>query len=352
MRGNEEASDAGFVVAAIFGLIIGLVMLIFWLFKSEILSVMFWLKSFEARYLLWGSKSVQQALFETSQQMRYAPSLEVMQALLYKVGMQLNYVIIPAGITCIGVLAFAHPRRKYRLRHSQKTLAETAKPVHPLSALALRSDTIKEKAWDSACSPYELAVKEKLTVKREGGGDTLHRHKASHYLTQQLGRRATLKVPADPLICVVQSILTCYVIGNRRLADHLAVSASQIFSVHKNLNKEIIGHASKIWKKHAKDERVRQLFDRHAYQYTFLCGLFDVAKAGGIVHPARFQWVKLIDRRLWYILNNLGRKSVFIEGVSVISHYEHERLCNRPLVKPVIEAVLDEWTYHVETDSQ
>jgi len=91
---------------------------------------------------------------------------------------------------------------------------------------------------------------------------------------------------------------------------------------------------------------------RHGYAYTALMALLNDARLkAGVLAPAQFVWLKLVDRRLWYALHSLGfetegfgrylHPNPRIEAASARDHWAAERLYGRPLLRPEIERALN-----------
>jgi intracellular multiplication protein IcmP len=91
---------------------------------------------------------------------------------------------------------------------------------------------------------------------------------------------------------------------------------------------------------------------RHGHAHTALMGLLNEARLkAGVLAPAQFVWLKLVDRRLWYALHSLGfetegfgrylHPNPRIEAAGARDHWAAERLSGRPLLKPEIERALN-----------
>ena len=71
----------------------------------------------------------------------------------------------------------------------------------------------------------------------------------------------------------------------------------------------------------------------------------------GVLAPAQFVWLKLVDRRLWYALHSLGfetegfgrylHPNPRVEAAGARDHWAAERLSGRPLLRPEIERALN-----------
>ena len=80
---------------------------------------------------------------------------------------------------------------------------------------------------------------------------------------------------------------------------------------------------------------------KHAYVNTALVRmLWESRKRRGVLPTAEILWVKGIDRTLYYVLNNVGRRAYHVEGGGAIAHFDAERITGQALVEPhVAEAV-------------
>jgi len=57
--------------------------------------------------------------------------------------------------------------------------------------------------------------------------------------------------------------------------------------------------------------------------------------------PLHFLWLKPIDRRLWYMLNTVGRQVVPSEIAGAFAHWIFEKKMNKSLNSPMVdEAVI------------
>jgi len=93
-------------------------------------------------------------------------------------------------------------------------------------------------------------------------------------------------------------------------------------------------------KKYENKEVVQKIIDSHFYKKTVLSGLLEEARKDGVLATADFIWLKPINRSLWYMLNNIGRRASWIECAAPWSHYWSEKLLERKVANPMInEAV-------------
>ncbi len=93
-------------------------------------------------------------------------------------------------------------------------------------------------------------------------------------------------------------------------------------------------------KKYEEKEVVQNIINSHFYTKTVLSGLLEEARKDGVLATADFIWLKPLNRPLWYMLNNIGRRASWIECAAPWSHYWSEKLLERKVANPMInEAV-------------
>lgn len=72
----------------------------------------------------------------------------------------------------------------------------------------------------------------------------------------------------------------------------------------------------------------------HGWKSTALVTILRRARLeGGVLPTANFLWLKLIDRTLWYTLNNAGNAVSSIESAGVHAHFRAEIQSNIPLLR-------------------
>jgi len=80
---------------------------------------------------------------------------------------------------------------------------------------------------------------------------------------------------------------------------------------------------------------------KHAYRNTALFAqLLAARKQQGVLPTSEFLWLKGIDRTLWYVMNNCGRRAYLVEGGGAVAHYDAEKVSGKALIKPHLETAL------------
>ena len=95
-----------------------------------------------------------------------------------------------------------------------------------------------------------------------------------------------------------------------------------------------------------------RLAGAHAYTHPAIMSLLNESRLkAGVLAPAQFAWLKLVDRPLWYALHSLGFEAESfgrylhpnprIEAAGARDHWAAERIAKRPLTTPDIERALE-----------
>jgi intracellular multiplication protein IcmP len=77
---------------------------------------------------------------------------------------------------------------------------------------------------------------------------------------------------------------------------------------------------------------------RHAFQSTAMLSVLAFARQrSGVLAPAQFNWLKLVDRRLWYALHSLGMPNPLVEALGARAHWAAECLVSAPIHVPSVD---------------
>ncbi len=130
--------------------------------------------------------------------------------------------------------------------------------------------------------------------------------------------------------------------GENGPAEQLSLSAELMAEVDLVLNKEI--------EPKEKTAAVK-IGAGHAYVTTALMALLTAARIkAGVMAPAQFVWLKLVDRNLWYALHSLGYEiegigryihpNPRIEALGARDHWAAERIAGRAILKPYLDGAI------------
>lgn len=192
-----------------------------------------------------------------------------------------------------------------------------------------------------AKTPMEWMKDNEITLNEIEG---LNYEAAAHAFEKQLGDRWNGVEKSKTYVkalCVIFYMNAKRDKNSRKIKENFAI----IWSTKKTKEAEII--TNKIFNDlKEKDKKFINIIDKygnkHAYVNTALFRLLTWARDnGGVLASAEFRWLKPIDRTLWYVLNNCGRRAFHTEGAGAISHFFSENILRQPLAEPHIDQAVD-----------
>lgn len=280
---------------------------------------------------------------------------EIAQVLSTEVGEFLRY---PAVILMMGFAWYVyrnHILMRFIRKHNMKTLVNSENDLWPQIKIVRNIDLLKEDLdagpWAMAMTPMQFAKKYKLVTVElaEKAGSmfskaevpefkvTLNRLRAERAFSAQLGRPwqgVAAMAPYRRAIFAVLAAKGCR--DSKKAIDLIYQLASSAGDGALDLS-----GADELWRKHYKTNLVERICQQHGYEFTVMAGMVQLAREDGVLASADFLWVKPMDRRLWYVLNNVGRQTPAAEVGGIFCHWYNELALKRPLSVPVVEAAVD-----------
>lgn len=243
----------------------------------------------------------------------------------------------------------SNPVRRYKKTYSMKSLCLAQRrnwpKINPVAKLDLAGTDLLEGPWSMALTPMEFGKKYQLleletTALAEGQLERemetiakVLRGKANKVFAMQLGRPF---VTADSLPIHVQALFGIFAARanrDRKGADKLLTQISAS-AVDGKLN---FSGAQELCKKHKDSKLTRMVTDKHAYVLSMMASLLNLARIDGVLAVAEFLWLKPVDRKLWYMLSNVGRQTAFTEVAGPFAHWLAERELGQKIITPMIE---------------
>lgn len=77
-----------------------------------------------------------------------------------------------------------------------------------------------------------------------------------------------------------------------------------------------------------------EIVSKHAYTNTIIYEVILNARKVGVLQPSSTRWMRLYDRSLFALIQNVGRPSVYAENMGTVSHYYAEKRNKQKLLKP------------------
>lgn len=338
--GNDSGLGPVWIIAVLF-----LFAFLIWHFASQyIVMVVFKLKIGEGVVINFFTGTLSQDLLymETVDPKSVTWNQMVQSATL--VGNYFRYLVVVVAAGLAFYLYRSDVTQKFRKVYDMHALRAQEKgnwpQIVPVANLDLVSQDINKGPWAMALSPIEFARKYNLLKKddfsaQEGApktAATIKRGEAKRIFTLQLGPYwpgfDRLSGPHLALAAIFAAKANRDRDGSVQLMQQISKSSD---------SKLDFSNARALMNKHKNTDIVQDVISKHAYTLTVMGGLLNIARDDGVLASADFLWLKPIDRRLWYMLNSIGRQTPFAEVAGPFAHFKAEILMGRRSRVPMVE---------------
>lgn len=268
-----------------------------------------------------------------------------------------EYLRYPVGLLLIVIAVYTYRRHllmRCTVKHSMHSLLAGQMDLWPqvkiANKLKLLDQDLDSGPWGMAMTPLQFCKKYKLIqvdlAERKGlqfakiqGPEfsiTLNRARTERAFAAQLGRpwQSMEAMPAHR-----RAILTVLVARGARDSNTARSMVYQLASSAAEGKLDTTG-IDALWRKHGNHPEVQKICKAHAYEFTVFASMLLFAREDGVVASVDFLWVKPLDRRLWYVLNNVGRQTPVAEVGGIFAHWYTELALKRPLSVPDISGAM------------
>lgn len=245
---------------------------------------------------------------------------------------------------------------KYNMDQLRKVEAQNWPQITPVLSKDLVGEDVDKGSWAMAKLPLNFCKEQNLLATKEVEGKTrwtLLRGPAARALAMQLGP-LWKGVRSQPIhIKALLAIFIARAEKDRVVSKHLI---SQIAASAVSGQLDFTG-AEELLLKYENANILKWVEKRHAYVYTVMATLLEIGRSDGILATAEFLWLKPLDRRLWYVLNSIGRQTAVVEAAGPFAHWLAEKKLGRALKTPTVkeavnglEQAIEETLYITEGD--
>lgn len=344
-QGGDNSAAILWAVAAIFAA----GALLWYTLKKQIITFYFTLKLWEIKFLSVFTHrldDVQTVIISADPNVTTFPEIvKVGEA----VGNYLRFPLVFLLFIFAFVIFFSNSARVFKRIYSMKDLVELEKDnwpqITPIAGLDLVKADIDKGPWAMAMTPMQFCkrhnlievhkrpAQEGLTRKERNQIDvTLKRGLANKVFALQLG---PLWQGIDK---VAPHIRALFVVFAARFNNDTQVAADLLaqFSIS-SANKLNFSGVDELVKKYSDNKGIKKIIEMHAYMLTVMASMLVAAREDGVQASADFLWLKPIDRRLWYMLNNVGRQTAFVEVAGPFAHWVAEKEIGKAILVPMVE---------------
>ena len=266
------------------------------------------------------------------------------------VGDYMRYPVIVILVVLAVVLYKSNVTLKFRRAHDMRTLRSQEQynwpAIMPVVKQDLVSIDINTGPWAMALTPMEFARKYKLLKKDDVLLDNpspgqemtagVRRGDAKRVFTLQLGPYWDGFDRCPPHVRALAAVFLSRMNRDRGSANKILESLDKSCSE----GKPDYSMATTVLRKYQNVAAVQEIVDKHAYLLTVMASILQASRDDGVVPSSEFLWLKPIDRRLWYMLNCVGRQTPFAEVSGPFAHWRAESAMKRRSLVPMIDEAI------------
>ncbi len=264
-----------------------------------------------------------------------------------------NYMRYPVIVILVILAVYLYKSNvilRFRRAHDMRTLRAQEQynwpAIMPVVKQDLVSIDINTGPWAMALTPLEFARKYQLLKKDDVLLDNpvpgqemtagVRRGDAKRVFTLQLGPSWDGFDRCPPHVRALAAVFMARMNRDRESA----VQILEILDKGYARGKPDYTVANAILKKYKNTDMVQEIISKHAYLLTVMASLIQASRDDGVVPSAEFLWLKVIDRRLWYMLNCIGRQTPFAEVSGPFAHWRAEGAMQRRSLVPMIDEAI------------
>jgi intracellular multiplication protein IcmP len=285
-----------------------------------------------------------------------------------------QYIFIPCVVLMLILAVIIYKsasatgyRRSYNMKDLAMVQQATWPQIKPVTTLDLINVDIRKGPWAMSLTPMDFAKQKKLIIEEEimPLEDELLRRKrivakldkgrATALFTLQLGRLWRSCEALPPYLQALFGVFAAKANGDRGAAYALLAELSNNFDPVKNTTH--CENPLALCRKYLGKKGVKLVIESHAYELTVMASMLELARYDGVLSSSDFLWLKPVDRKAWFVLNCIGRRTPMCESAGVFAHWLAEKELGRKSILPIVESAtialdlaLTEITYHRDED--
>ncbi len=249
------------------------------------------------------------------------------------------------------ILYFGNPISRFKKTYNMKRLFDAEKfnypQIVPVSNVDLVAEHVDKGPWSMAMTPMQFAKRYKLLQEvhtpgvglgaKENISVIVLRGEAHQAFALQVG---PLWPGPDKLNIYTKALFAAFIARANRDSDSATALLRRIAASSASGKLDFLG-AQELFDKHKNSKIAQRVIERHAYTMTVMASAIMAAREDGVLASADFLWLKVVDRRLWFMLNAVGRQTPHSEISGPFAHWLAERELGRKISTPMVEEAVN-----------
>ncbi|MDF2939944.1 MAG: icmP [Gammaproteobacteria bacterium] len=348
MNGAPKTEGTEMDILLLAGAVFAIAAIILFLFRVQILTFLLWIKYYELSAISFFVPDRVYLGLENWVKMTPVQRVSYDQLMLLssEIGETLKYPCLGITLFLAAILAWFHPKNSFNNIENMASLKDKLRKDFPSVQVVMGWDLAKENIedglWAMAQTPIEFGKKHHLLYRNpETQMVMVDRIRAKVLFCQQLGPLWPGLENLPPYQKALFAALAAFINYDRDEAEKFLANVERSVTKTKLKKRDFdFSGAGPLLKKYANSPDVQGILKNHAYLHTVFIEMLATARRSGIVANSSYLWLKPVDRPLWYALNNLGRKAVFVEMASAHAHWLAEKKLGFALTEPMIDEAI------------
>lgn len=261
--------------------------------------------------------------------------------------LRIPFVVLMIVLAC--VVYFGNTARVFKRSYGMRDLVQFEKAnwpqITPIANLDLLGTDLDKGPWAMALTPIQFCKRNNLIEERKKQFQEGMTHKQRGKIEAVLKRGAATKVfvvqlgPVWPGIEKIPlHMRALFAVFAARINNDSKSAADLLAKMSASSSGKLdFTGTDQLLKKHLNTPLVKEVMNSHAYVLTVLAAMLQAARLDGVQASADFLWLKPVDRRLWYMLNTVGRQTPFAEVAGPFAHWVAEKEYGKKLLVPMVE---------------
>jgi intracellular multiplication protein IcmP len=329
---------------------IAVVIFIAWMFGPQITKGWWWWQGLKANVIavIWRTDTMQAlAAFAWTEHIWRGVKMTDSWDVAQNVGSYWRWPL------CIGLgywswtISRKNPLENLKNVYSSKTLMKSQTSIwphmRPIEKLDIINEDIEKGLWKAGYTTLEFVEKNDLL---NDGTAEVNKEKATRVFAKQL---SDVWAGVDKMPRLHKAFFTIFAAqGNwdgrkeapkkyqqakDKARDGINKLASSFFINPKKLDYSWV---DSLLAENIDHPEVIKIIDSHAYVHTVMMSMLEYARLNGVLASSEFFWLRSVDRKLWYTLNNVGRNVAWPEVAGIYGHWLGEKISESKQIRPYV----------------